>query len=71
MFPFDAPAGEIYLALLVVTFALHQLLVGFVLTGSAYVLGRALRGGDDPLAAASRDWLPFSARRSPRASRRS
>ena len=61
MFPFDAPAGStIYLVLLVVTFALHQALVGFVLTGSAYVLGRALRGGDDALAAASRDWLPFA-----------
>jgi len=60
MFPFDAPAGsEIYLTLLIVTFALHQVLVGFVLTGTAYVLGRALRGGDDALAAACRDWLPF------------
>lgn len=51
--------ATVYLVVLVATFALHQLLIGFVLTGAAYVLGRALRGGDDALAAASRDWLPF------------
>ncbi|MBK9032702.1 MAG: hypothetical protein IPL61_15760 [Myxococcales bacterium] len=57
----DAPAGSaLYLALLVVTFALHALLISFVLAGTAYVAGRFLRGGDDALAAASRDWLPFA-----------
>ena len=57
----DAPAvAAPYLGLLIVTFALHALLVGFVLAGTAYVVGRLVRGGDDALAAASRDWLPFA-----------
>jgi len=49
-----------YVALLIVTFALHALLISFVLAGTAYVAIRGLRGGEDPLAAASRDWLPFA-----------
>lgn len=61
MFPFDAPSGSaVYLVLLIATFAVHQLLIGFVLTGAAYTLGRAVRGGDDALAATSRDSLPFA-----------
>jgi hypothetical protein len=53
------PAGG-YLLLLVLTFAAHALLIGFVLGAAAWATLRALRGGDDPVAAASRDWLPFA-----------
>ncbi len=48
-----------YLLLLVLTFALHALLIGFVLGAAAWATVRALRGGDDPIAGVSRDWLPF------------
>ena len=61
MFPFDAPDGAaVYLVLLIATFAAHVALIGFVLGGAAWVLGRHLRGGDDPIAALGRDWLPFA-----------
>lgn len=53
-------AGAPYLALLIASFALHALLISFVLGGAGYVLARLARGGDDALAAASRDWLPFA-----------
>lgn len=57
---FEAAAGaEIYLALLIVTFAMHAALIGFVLGAAAWATVRAVRGGDDPIAAAARDWLPF------------
>ena len=49
-----------YVILLVLTFAAHALLVGFVLGAAAWATVRALRGGDDPVAYASRDWLPFA-----------
>ncbi len=49
-----------YVILLVLTFAAHKLLVGFVLGAAAWATVRALRGGDDPVAYASRDWLPFA-----------
>jgi hypothetical protein len=49
-----------YVILLVITFTMHALLVGFVLGAAAWATVRALRGGDDPVAAASRDWLPFA-----------
>lgn len=52
------PGG--YVLLLVVTFAAHALLVGFVLGAAAWATARALVGGDDPVAAAARDWLPFA-----------
>ena len=49
-----------YVILLVLTFAAHALLVGFVLGAAAWATARALRGGDDAVAYASRDWLPFA-----------
>ncbi len=49
-----------YLLLLVVTFAMHALLIGFVLGAAAWATMRAVRGGDDVVAAAARDWLPFA-----------
>jgi hypothetical protein len=49
-----------YLLLLVLTFAAHALLIGFVLGAAAWATLRAIIGGDDPVAAASRDWLPFA-----------
>lgn len=57
-----APDGAgLYLALTVVTFALHALAIGFVLFGTAYVALAAARGrADEPLAAATRSWLPFA-----------
>jgi hypothetical protein len=55
-----AEAGAPYLALMIASFALHALLISFVLGGAGYVLARLIRGGDDALAAASRDWLPFA-----------
>jgi hypothetical protein len=70
-----APAdGGVYVALLIATFALHLLLVGFVVGGTGYLVARAVRGlGDrgarraggpvgenDVLADRTRDWLPFA-----------
>ncbi|HUQ05607.1 MAG TPA: hypothetical protein VM261_24055 [Kofleriaceae bacterium] len=49
-----------YLLLLVLTFTAHAVLVGFVLGAAAWATVRALRGGDDAVAATSRDWLPFA-----------
>jgi len=49
-----------YVLLLVLTFAAHALLVGFVLGAAAWATVRSLRGGDDAVAATSRDWLPFA-----------
>lgn len=56
----DSGTAGGYLLLLVLTFTAHALLVGFVLGAAAWATVRALRGGDDPVAAASRDWLPFA-----------
>jgi hypothetical protein len=54
------PGSALYVGLLIVTFAVHMMLIGCVLTGAAYVTVRAVLGRDDALAAASRDWLPFA-----------
>jgi hypothetical protein len=53
-----AGAGP-YLALYVVTLALHAALIGYVLGGAGYALIAAARRRPDPIAAAARDWLPF------------
>jgi hypothetical protein len=50
-----------YLALAILTFALHALAIGFVVAGTAVVALAAARGrADAPIAAATRDWLPFA-----------
>lgn len=57
MWPFDQGGG--LLALYVVTLALHAVLIGYVVGGTAYALVQALRRADDPLATTVRDRLPF------------
>lgn len=63
MWPFTdggaAGPQAVWLALYLVTFALHVVLVGYVVGGSAYALVAALRRTDDPIAARVRDLLPF------------
>lgn len=59
LFEYAAGGAEVYLAILIVTFAAHAALVGFVVGAAAWATVRALRGGDDPVAHAARDWLPF------------
>lgn len=56
------PEGAgLYLALAIVTFALHALAIGFVVAGTAFVALAAARGrAAAPIAAATRDWLPFA-----------
>lgn len=54
MWPFHASIESVWLALYLLTFALHAVFVGFVLCGSAYALVRR-----DSLAEKIRDWLPF------------
>lgn len=50
-----------YLALAILTFALHALAIGFVVAGTAVVALAAARGrADAPIAAVTRDWLPFA-----------
>ncbi len=51
--------GTIHLALLIATFALHLLLIGFVVGSAGYLVVRGF-GRDDELAHRSRDWLPFA-----------
>jgi len=68
MWPFDlSPAGlsagfsieSLWLALYLVTFALHAVFVSYVAAGTAYSLVAAARRSPDPIAARARDWLPF------------
>jgi hypothetical protein len=48
-----------YLALYVITLALHAALIGYVLAGTGYAAVAAIRRRPDPIAEAARDWLPF------------
>ena len=51
---FELAAGrEVYLAILIVTFAIHAALIGFVVGAAGWATVRAVRGGDDPVAAAA------------------
>lgn len=59
MWPFTTSMQSVWLALYLVTFALHALFIGYVVTGTGYALVQAVRGADDPLAARVRDRLPF------------
>lgn len=66
-FPFELPAPTaFYLSLYVLTFALHQAFMHYVLAGSLYIAFVAVRPGteslsrtEQPLAATLRDWMPF------------
>ncbi|MDB5335459.1 MAG: hypothetical protein JWN70_1078, partial [Planctomycetaceae bacterium] len=65
-FPLGFPAPTaFYLTLYVLTFALHQAFMHYVLAGSLYVAwsttfpGReSVSRNDQPIAATLRDWLP-------------
>ena len=59
MWPFDASIESLWLALYLLTFALHAVFVSYVAAGTVYALMAALRGSADPIAARTRDWLPF------------
>ncbi|HEX8107076.1 MAG TPA: hypothetical protein VF516_05070, partial [Kofleriaceae bacterium] len=63
MWPFDgsigSPVESLWLALYLVTFALHAVLVSYVAAGAGYALVAAARRSADPIAARTRDWLPF------------
>jgi len=57
--PFDASIESLWLALYLASFALHAVFVSYVAAGTAYAFVAALRGSADPIAARTRDWLPF------------
>jgi hypothetical protein len=59
MWPFAADIESVWLALYLLTFALHAVFVSYVAAGTAYALVAALRRRADPIAARTRDWLPF------------
>jgi hypothetical protein len=63
MWPFDGsiggPVESLWLALYLVSFALHAVLVSYVAAGAGYALVAAARRSADPIAARTRDWLPF------------
>lgn len=67
LFPFGLPyPTAFYLMLYVLTFALHQAFMHYVLAGSLYVAWATLFPGrapvprtEQPLAATLRDWMPF------------
>jgi hypothetical protein len=59
IWPFDASIESLWLALYLVSFALHAVFVAFVAAGSVYALVAAVRRSADPVAARVRDWLPF------------
>ncbi|HEY2760898.1 MAG TPA: hypothetical protein VGI75_09145, partial [Pirellulales bacterium] len=68
VFPFGLPwPTELYTTLYVLTFALHQALMHYVLAGSLYVAWTlafpgtgAISRSQRPIAAALRDWMPFA-----------
>ena len=63
MWPFDGSIGtsieSLWLALYLLTFALHAVFVSYVAAGTGYALVAAVRRSADPIAARARDWLPF------------
>jgi len=59
MWPFTGEAPTLWLALYLLTFALHAVFVSYVLAGTGYALIQSLRKVDDPIAERVRDRLPF------------
>lgn len=59
MWPFSGSAPSVWLALYLLTFALHVVLISYVLAGTGYALIQALRRAEDPIADRARDLLPF------------
>ena len=49
----------LWLALYLITFALHAVFIGYVVIGTGYALVQAVRKTDDPIAERVRDRLPF------------
>ncbi|CAN5882705.1 hypothetical protein BH11MYX2_BH11MYX2_15880 [soil metagenome] len=59
MWPLESGSHPLWLALYLLTLAIHVVLISYVVAGSAYALVQALRQTDDPIAARVRDLLPF------------
>ncbi len=59
MWPFTGSAPSVWLVLYLLTFALHVVLISYVVGGTAYALVLALRGNQDLIADRARDLLPF------------
>jgi len=59
IWPFAGDLESVWLALYLLSFALHAIFVSYVAVGSGYALFAAVRRSADPLAARVRDWLPF------------
>jgi len=59
MWPFDGTSESLWLALYLLTFALHAVFVSYVAAGAGYALVAAIRRSASPIAARTRDWLPF------------
>ncbi len=59
MWPFTGSVQSLWLALYLLTFALHAVFVSYVLAGTGYALVQAMRRSDDGIAQRVRDRLPF------------
>jgi len=59
MWPFSGGMPSVWLALYLVTLAVHLALIGFVVAGTGHALVHAVRGTDDRVAERTRDLLPF------------
>ena len=59
MWPLSGEAPALWLALYLLTFALHAVFVSYVLAGTAYALVQSLRKVEDSIAERVRDRLPF------------
>jgi len=59
MWPFTGDTPALWLALYLLTFALHAVFVSYVLAGTGYVLVQSLRKAEDAIAERVRDRLPF------------
>lgn len=59
MWPLSSSPSPLWLSLYLLTLAIHVVLVGYVVAGTAYALIQALRKKDDPIAEGVRDRLPF------------